>query len=68
MNVDGESVDGFETEFPPDHTPGPSFYAGGLANGPYTFTIETDADRASVEWSIHECSRLTLVVTVLFVC
>lgn len=60
---DGDIVDAFDSGLPPDRTPGPSFYVGGLPNGSYSMTIETERDRATVEWSVAECPRLDLVVT-----
>lgn len=65
VDTDGETTDEFESEFPPDHTGGPSFYAAGLARDPYTVTIETETDRTRFEWSISECRSLDVDVTVL---
>ena len=64
-DADGRLVDELDSEFPPDHTPGPSFYGGGLSRGPYAVTIETDVDRTSFEWSVVDCPRLDVTVTVL---
>ena len=64
-DANGDVVEEFDSAIPAGVTPGPSFYAGGLSGGPYTVTIQTDADRTSFEWSIAECASLDVDVNVL---
>lgn len=65
VDADGNIEDEFESGFPPDQAGAPSYYSAGLTNGPYTVAIETDADRETFEWSITDCPRLAVDVTVL---
>lgn len=65
VDADGTVAEQFESEFPPDQTEAPSFFGTGFANGPYTVTIETDVDSASFEWSVTDCPRLDVDVTLL---
>lgn len=64
VDADGETVEEMESAFSPDQDGAPSFYAGGLTNGPYTVTIETDVDSTSFEWSVTDCRLLELDVTI----
>ena len=64
VDADGETVDEMESAFPPDQDGAPSFYAGGLTNGPYTVTIETDVDSTTFEWSVTNCRLMELDVTI----
>ena len=64
-DANGDVADEFESEFPPDQPGAPSFFGAGLVDGPYTVTVETDADSTSFEWSITDCPRLDVEVTLL---
>ncbi|RMB18509.1 hypothetical protein ATH50_1970 [Haloplanus aerogenes] len=65
VDADGTLEDEFETAFPPDQQGAPSYYSSGLANGPYTITIQTEAEQETLEWSITDCPSLEVSVTVL---
>ena len=65
VDADGNIEDEFESGFPPEQEGTPSYYSGGLSNGPYTVTIGTEAERETFEWSITDCPRLDVDVTVL---
>lgn len=64
--VDGEgrTVDSMRSAFPPDQPGAPSFFAAGLARGPYSLTVGTGSATETVSWSVTECPRLELLVTV----
>lgn len=65
IDADGNIEDEFESGFPPDQKGAPSYFSAGLSNGPYTVTIETEAEREAFEWSITDCPHLAVDVTVL---
>ena len=65
VDADGNIEDEFESGFPPGQEGAPSYYSTGLSNGPYTVAIETEAERETFEWSINDCPRLDVDVTVL---
>ncbi|WP_284013480.1 hypothetical protein [Halobaculum litoreum] len=60
----GTVVEEFESPVPPGRSDGPSFYAGGLADGPYTLAVETAADAVELEWDPGDCASLAVGVTV----
>lgn len=62
--ADGETVEEFTDELAPDGDDPPTFSATDLSNGPYTVTVETDADSTSFEWSVESCRRMELAVAV----
>ncbi len=64
LDTDGNIEDEFESGFPPDQEGAPSYFSAGLSNGPYTIAIETEAERETFEWSITDCPRLDVDVTV----
>lgn len=64
VDADGETVEEFSEELAPDETDPPTFSATDLSNGPYTVTVETDADSTDFEWSVESCRRMDLAVTV----
>lgn len=63
LDADGTVIDEFETELSPGQTETPTFSESGFDSGPYTVSIESDADSASFEWSVTDCPRLELDVT-----
>ena len=65
VDAEGTVAEGFESAVPPDQSNGPSFYAGGLTDGPYTVTVETDANAVEFEWVPGDCRTLAVAVTVL---
>ena len=65
VDADGNIEDEFESGFPPEQEGAPSYFSTGLSNGPYTVTIETEAESESFEWSITERPLLDVEVTVL---
>lgn len=65
IDADGNIEAEFETGFPPDQEGAPSYFSAGLSNGPYTVVIETEAEREAFEWSIADCQRLDVDVTIL---
>lgn len=65
VDQNGQVVEESETEFPPNESQSPSFYAGGLTGGPFTFTVSTSNDSVRLEWDIVECEGLAVTVTLL---
>jgi hypothetical protein len=65
VDAEGNLEDEFESGFPPEEAGAPSYFSAGLTNGPYTVSIETDADRETFEWAITDCPQLAVDVTVL---
>ena len=65
VDAGGNIEDEFESGFPPDQEGAPSYFSAGLADGPYTVTVGTEAERETFEWSISDCPRLDVDVTVL---
>lgn len=65
VDADGNIEDKFESGFPPYQEGTPSYFSAGLSTGTYTVAIETEAERETFEWSLTDCSRIGVDVTVL---
>ena len=65
VDQDGQVVEASETEFPPNESQSPGFYAGGLTGGPFTFAVSTSNDSVRLKWDITECASLAVTVTLL---